>query len=396
MFAVAQSFLSISWSILLDAGFWVIVSFITGGYLHVCVSQDTFKKWFGQTNFRSIGLATAIGMVLPICSCGVVPLGLSLYWSGASLAATLAFMAATPIINPAAALMALGLLGPYLAAVYVLSGFFIPLFLAYSSLLLTPKLQFAPGFSARLPGQYKTLTPLMPMSGKPFVSASSQSETMQPDVNPQGIIVRAKSRLRVFFAQSQKALRWGLFDLGFSVSKYILYGIMIAAFIFTIIPRWVIAKYLGEPNLLSYSGSVLLGTVMYVCSVGHIPVVAALMAMGASPGVAITFLLSGIATNLPELIAMSRLLKPRVALLYAGGLIFTSVLVGLAVNALLLPDFVPIYTVDESSNVIVLAKSMDLSPPNFLSQLCAVFVLGLGVWGIMRGWVQRMRGPHAK
>lgn len=394
MFAVAQSFLSISWSILLDASFWVIVSFITGGYLHVCVSQDTFKKWFGQTNFRSIGLATAIGMVLPICSCGVVPLGLSLYWSGASLAATLAFMAATPIINPAAALMALGLLGPYLAAVYVLSGFFIPLFLAYSSLLLTPKLQFAPGFSARLPGQYKALTPLTPMSGRPFGTAAPQppkTEEMQ-----RGMIPRAKSRLRTFITQSRKALHWGLFDLGLSVSKYIIYGIMIAALIFTIIPQWVIAKYLGEPNLLSYSGSVLLGTVMYVCSVGHIPVVAALMAMGASPGVAITFLLSGIATNLPELIAMSRLLKPRVALLYAGGLIFTSVMVGLAVNALLLPDFVPIYSVDESSNVIVLAKSMDLNPPNVLSQLCAVIVLGLGVWSITRGWVQRMRRPHAK
>ncbi|MCS4465357.1 permease [Clostridium botulinum] len=41
-------------------------------------------------------------MLLPICSCGVIPLGLSLYYSGAYLGPTLAFIASTPIINPIA------------------------------------------------------------------------------------------------------------------------------------------------------------------------------------------------------------------------------------------------------------------------------------------------------
>ncbi|MDO7204721.1 permease [Paraclostridium bifermentans] len=47
---------------------------------------------------------------------------------------------------------------------------------------------------------------------------------------------------------------------------------------------------------------------MYVCAVGHIPFIAALVASGASPGIAITFLIAGAATNLPELISMYKVI----------------------------------------------------------------------------------------
>ena len=386
MFAILYKFLSNSWSILLDAGFWVVVSIIVGGFLHTCVSQDSFKKWFGTTKIRSIGLATAIGMVLPVCSCGVVPLGLSLYWSGASLAATLAFMVATPLINPAAALMAFGLLGPELTAIYIAAGCIIPLFLAYSSLLLLPTLQYAPGFTAA--SKVKTLTPLMPVNK----GAGNNTCANKPLAMP------------LFSLKSVKtALHWGFFDLGLSVSKYIIYGILFAAFIFTIIPAWVVPKYLGEPSVLSYGGSVLLGCIMYVCSVGHIPVVAALIAMGASPGVAITFLLSGVATNLPELIAISRLMKPRVACLYCLGLVVASVIAGIVANAIVLPDFTPIYSVSEENTVLSLASSLDVKPPQLLSQLCAIIILMLGGFSILTSWKSTIihwssyiRGHYAK
>ncbi len=48
-------------------------------------------------------------MFLPICSCGVIPLGISMYYSGAYLGPVLAFMTSTPIINPIAVVLCLGL-----------------------------------------------------------------------------------------------------------------------------------------------------------------------------------------------------------------------------------------------------------------------------------------------
>ncbi len=66
-------------------------------------------------------------MLLPICSCGVIPIGISMYYSGAYLGPVLAFMTSTPIINPIAVVLSLGLLGPDITIIYVISGFVVPI-----------------------------------------------------------------------------------------------------------------------------------------------------------------------------------------------------------------------------------------------------------------------------
>lgn len=451
-------FLSTGWSIYLDAGFWVIVSLVAGGLLHTFVPPESFKKWLGGTGFRSIGIATAIGVLLPICSCGVVPLGLTLYWSGASLAATLAFMVATPIINPAAALMACSLLGPELAGIYVVSGFCIPPVIGFSSKYIAPNIQYVSGMLKPDPAH-----PAIPVSGMPakapasccsggcgetapavhlpiasslcadgcncgsaagFPMAPSISSRMpeQPvsggcpetandhgctcgcsapasavSPNPiascdccSGIMAPPPPSSEVsLLARIRFALKWGFFDLGIGVARFIFYGVLVATTTFVLLPHHLVSDYLGSPEVLSYGGSVLLGAVIYVCSVGHIPVVAALMAMGANPGVAMTFLLSGVATNLPELISISKLIRFRVALIYAGGLILTAMVVGMAVNALLMPGFTPVYAIDESGTAITLAKNLNIPIPRPLSAACAFFVLVLGLWSTLATFYNR-------
>ncbi|MFR6349905.1 MAG: permease [Enterocloster aldenensis] len=47
-------------------------------------------------------------MLIPICSCGTIPLGISLYYSGAYLGPTLAFMTSSPMINPIAVILCWG------------------------------------------------------------------------------------------------------------------------------------------------------------------------------------------------------------------------------------------------------------------------------------------------
>jgi hypothetical protein len=64
-----------------------------------------FQRALGNKSVSALFKATVSGMLLPICSCGVIPLGLGLYYSGAYLGPVLAFMVATPIINPAAVIL---------------------------------------------------------------------------------------------------------------------------------------------------------------------------------------------------------------------------------------------------------------------------------------------------
>jgi uncharacterized membrane protein YraQ (UPF0718 family) len=182
-----------------------------------------------------------------------------------------------------------------------------------------------------------------------------------------------------FRAQCLRAVNWGFYDLGLPVTKYIFYGILVATTIFLAVPASFVAAYLGNPGLLSYGSTVLLGAAMYVCSVGHIPVVAALIAMGANPGVALTFLLSGVATNLPELVSISRLLRLRVALLYAGGLICVSVLAGILVNVLPV-DVKAVLATQEPNPAAGIARSITIVVPDALARGSAFFILALGAW----------------
>jgi len=119
-------FCQYSWGMLETSGPWLILSFLFCGILHAVLRPETLQRSLGNKKLSSIVKATISGMLLPICSCGVVPLSLGLYYSGAYLGPTLAFLVATPVINPAAVILAYAMLGPQIATIYLISGFVIP------------------------------------------------------------------------------------------------------------------------------------------------------------------------------------------------------------------------------------------------------------------------------
>ena len=81
---------------------------------------------------------------------------------------------------------------------------------------------------------------------------------------------------------------------------------LIAGLIFNVFPQSAIQTYLGNPGFVSLFGITVVAAFMYVCAVGHIPFIAALVASGAAPGVAITFLMAGAATNIPGLVTIEQ------------------------------------------------------------------------------------------
>jgi len=297
----------VSIDILNGASVWLVASFILAGLLHNVLSPEKMQRMLGNTNISSINKAILSGMQLPMCSCGVIPLGLGLYYSGACLGPTLAFMTATPIINPAAVLLAYGFLGPQIATIYLVSGFVVPLFIGIVGNKLAGAELYAPGMEKGLD------------------------------------LVELESGGKDNLAQKLRSgLEWGFMDMGVSVSKYVCLGMLLAGSIIALVPPTFIQQYLGNPGLLSLTGIAVLGAIMYVCAVGHIPFIAALVASGAAPGLAITFLLTGTATNLPELISIYKLIGRRAVAIYTLVLISASFLIGYLTN-LLLVDFVPFF-----------------------------------------------------
>ena len=342
-------------SMLNSASPWMLFSFAVAGALHEFVGAGQLKKLsVGSTKFSGVFWSVVTGMCIPICSCGTIPLGISLYYSGAYLGPTLTFMTSTPMINPIAIILAYGLLGPQIATIYVLTGFFAPLLIGLvANRFAGDELYYKPAYA--------------PEAGRKRLTLEQEKPTV-------------RQRLRT-------GLRWSFTELSLTICKYTVSGMLIAGLLFTVVPQSAIQRYLGDPGVVSLLGITVVAALMYVCAIGHIPFIAALVASGAAPGVAITFLMAGCATNIAELITIRKTIGPRAVALYAAMVIGISELVGYLTNRLL-PNFRPVLDYDAVTRSISTANALLIEFPTWLQTLCSAVLIGYACVALVR-WLRK-------
>ena len=84
------------WFLLLEMSPWLLLGLIFAGFLKVYFPQKHIEKYLGKSTFKSSLNAALIGIPMPLCSCGVIPTGISFYKNGASKGATNSFLISTP------------------------------------------------------------------------------------------------------------------------------------------------------------------------------------------------------------------------------------------------------------------------------------------------------------
>jgi len=340
-----------------SASAWMLFSFMVAGVCHEFVGPDKMKRSaIGSTRVSGILWATLTGMCLPICSCGTIPLGISMYYAGAYLGPTLTFMTSTPMINPIAIILAFGLLGKEIAIIYVLTGFFAPFLIGLVANRFGGKeLYYKPAYEA---------------------AATGPRITLQQQKAP-------------FWTKVKKGLRWSFTELAVTISKYTVSGMLIAGLLFTVVPQSAISRYLGDPGMISLLGITVVAALMYVCAVGHIPFIAALVASGAAPGVAVTFLMAGCATNIAELLTIRKTIGRRSMWLYSGMVILLSEIAGFLTNSLL-PNFQPALDYDAVTHSITSANALIVEVPEWLQTGCSAVLIVYACVALVR-WLQKNR-----
>lgn len=359
-----QNFVAAMWQILSESAFWVVISLAVGGLVHEFLPSSRFQQRLNRKGPLALVGAVLFGALLPICSCGVIPLATSLYRAGVRLGPVMAFAAATPIINPAAVILSLALLGPQITLVYVALGLILPLLL---------------GLVVQRWGDQPRPAPLSVTVNS---CCSSQRDCCSPPAVTEVAPESAWQRIR-------KGLRWGLTDLGPSIAFYMGIGIVLAGVISAFLPPSWTDAYLRDNSLLALAAAGVLGASLYVCAVAHIPLVATLLAAGAAPGVAIVFLVTGTATNLPELLALYKTIGRRTVVLYAIALITGSMIAGGIVNAWLMPGFEPVF--DPLASIDLLDAGERLQPTvgavtSLVASLLMVGLMALGTWRRVVAW----------
>ena len=103
------------WATAVEMSPYLLFGFFVAGLLSVLHPQKRVERHLGGTGFGPVWKASLFGIPLPLCSCGVIPVGASIHRHGASRAATTSFLLSTPQTGVDSIAVTYALLGPLFA-----------------------------------------------------------------------------------------------------------------------------------------------------------------------------------------------------------------------------------------------------------------------------------------
>lgn len=95
-----SDFVLVWWGLLFEALPFVVVGAILSGLLECYVSSETVARLFPKNRVLGIVLSACIGLLFPMCECGIVPIVRRLVLKGVPVSCAVTYLLASPIINP--------------------------------------------------------------------------------------------------------------------------------------------------------------------------------------------------------------------------------------------------------------------------------------------------------
>ncbi len=297
------------WNVLLMMAPWLIVGFLLAGMVGVLMPREWAEKAMGKAKgWKGVLNAVLIGVPLPICSCGVLPLTQALRKSGASKGAAAGFLISTPQTGIDSILATYSLLGPFFA-------------------IMRPVAAFLTGIVGG------GIVNLMTKNDVEVLTQSNGGTEKKSGCCCcccHGKEEHKEERKPNFIVASLKK-SWELFR---EVVKPLFVGLIIAAVVTAFVPENFFATTFGGNDLLAMPAMILIGFPMYVCSTASIPIAASMIAKGLTPGAAFVFLMVGPAINAASLTTVAQLIGKKAAVAYALVISLGAILMGCVVNLL--------------------------------------------------------------
>jgi hypothetical protein len=97
--AYAKDFILIFTSILYEALPFIILGAVIAGFLEEMVPQQLLARFIPRSRGLAIAMGGLLGLIFPMCECGIVPVMRRLLRKGLPLSCCIAYMLAGPIIN---------------------------------------------------------------------------------------------------------------------------------------------------------------------------------------------------------------------------------------------------------------------------------------------------------
>jgi len=296
-----QRILFNTWALFADLWYYIIIGAFAAVVISELMGHRAVRRLLTRGGSLPVIIASCIGVISPMCTFAAIPLVGGLMAAGVPLPPLMAFLIASPLMNPSLFIITWGAIGAEMAVARTLSalvlgisgGLFAELALRKGWLDLGNLLRrdFSPGHSL-------------------------------PSCRQDGAFPPATTRDR-FADLLKRTVAMTLF-----ISKYFLLALVIAGAVQTLVsPRWI-ALLLGGKGFKSVLLGGLLGVPLYVCGGGTVALIGVLVGMGKGQGAALAFFITGPATKISTIISLNAVLRRKVALVYLVVTLVGGVLIG--------------------------------------------------------------------
>jgi uncharacterized membrane protein YraQ (UPF0718 family) len=276
--------------ILLSALIFVI------SYIQSYFPPERTKKILGRIKgIKGNTLGALLGTITPFCSCSSIPIFIGFTSAGLPLGITFSFLISSPMVDLASLMLLISFFGPKIAIAYVAVG----LILAVVGGTLIEKF-----------GLEKYV--------ERYVSEIENVDVEVPEMTRRERIAYSKEQVR---------------DIIQRVWLYVLIGVGIGAAIHNWIPQLIIENVVGDNNPFAVLLATIVGIPMYADIFGTLPIAEALFAKGVGVGTILSFMMAVTALSLPSIIMLSKVVKPRLLVIFVSIVSVGIIIVGYLFNA---------------------------------------------------------------
>ena len=224
--------------------------------------------------FSGIFRATFAGVLLDLCSHGILLVAMRLYQRGASLGQVMAFLIASPWNSLSLTIILIALIGWQWTLLFIacsmvigiVSGLIFDLLVRRGTLAANPNTVELNGF-------------------KPWTEAKKRFQATEFTSN------WLLSMVVEGIKDSRMIVRW------------LLLGVLLAAAIRTFVPLDSFQTYFGA-SLAGLGMTLIAATILEICSEGSTPIAADLVTRAAAPGNGFAFLMTGVSTDYTEIMSL--------------------------------------------------------------------------------------------
>lgn len=258
------------WGVLIGMLFVGLMNKIPREYLQVMMGRGD--------SVAGIARAIAAGILLDLCSHGILLIAAKLYERGISLAQIMAFLIASPWNSFSLTIILISLIGLNWTLVFIAGSCVIA--------FATGLIYIALVRNGALPDNPNTVD--IPENFNLKADAAARLKNFRLDYGFMRDIARAGLH------EGQMLVRW------------LLLGIIIAAALQTFIPADDFSAWFG-PTFLGLGLTLAVSTIMEICSEGSAPIAAVILNRAGAPGNAFAFLMAGVSTDYTEMMIIRQM-----------------------------------------------------------------------------------------